>query len=297
MHQPAFVLGIDPARLRPVLPLLGPDVSFIQGRTAGHDLLQQLDHRCGGLVLLGPSIPDLTLAETIKRIRQHENTKHVSVLALSSRQAAELPGANVVLAANADVTALASWIAKLSAVPPRVSVHARVRGRSAERGARFEGVSRDISVAGLRVISEDELPFGEDLDLWLELASAPSAVALGRVVRRHPAESSAHGYGLEFLYVPPATEAAIARLVEGSDVPVHVLRGRSWICEILRPRACDDEWQVEVRRARSADEPRERFLNVSGPSADEALEKAREVARAWILTTSSDAADLHTDNS
>ena len=288
MHQPTFVVGIDPARLRPVLPLLGPDVSFVQGRTAGHSLLEQLDHRNGGLVLLGPSIPDLTLAETIKRIRQKAETRHVSLLALSSREAAELPGANVVLPVNADVATLAGWITKLADVPPRVALHARVCGRSAERGARFEGVSQDISLAGLRVVSEDELPFGEDLDLWLELGAAPAAIALGRVVRRDPAAARAHGYGVEFLYVPPATQSAIERLVEGSDVPVHVLRGRAWICEILRPVAHADEWQVEVRRARSADLPRERFLRVSGESADEAMDKARDVARAWILSATAD---------
>src|SRR5438045_1413461 len=132
MHQPAFVLGIDPARLRPVLPLLGPDVCFLQGRTAGHNLLEQLDHQHGGIVVLGPSIPDLTLAETIKRIREKPETRRVSVLALSSREAAELPGANVVLPANADVAELAAWISKLSSVPPRVAIHARVSGRSAE---------------------------------------------------------------------------------------------------------------------------------------------------------------------
>jgi CheY-like chemotaxis protein len=297
MHQPAFVLGVDPARLRPVLPLLGRDVAFFQGRTAGHNLLEQLDQRAGGLVVLGPSIPDLTLAETIKRIRQKPETRHVSILALSSRELSELPGANVVLPAKIDVATLAAWISKLSSVPPRVPLHAKVSGRTSEHGARFCGVSQDISLAGMRVVCDDELPFGENLDLWLELASAPSAIALGRVVRRDPEAPRSHGYGVEFLYVPPATQEAIERIVEGTDAPVHVLRGRTWICEILRPLPQGDEWEVEVLRARTPEQARERFLSVSGATAEEALEKAREVARAWMQAVGADNVSTRAGNS
>jgi hypothetical protein len=279
-EAPAFVLGVDPARLRPVLPLLGPDVCFLQGDAAGHALLRRLDHSMGGLVVVGPNVHDLTLAETIKRIRARPETRQVSILALSSREASDLPGANIVLPLATDVATLSAWINKLSRVPPRVKVQARVSGRAAG-GTVFHGVSQDISLAGMRLVTADAVPAATDLDLWIELLSGQTLVALGRVIR---AEIGA--YGIEFLCLPPDTQELIDQLVDGAETPLHIVRSPSWICEILRPTVHGEQWQSEVRRARTAGDARERFLTVVGGSAEEAVEKAREVARAWIVASS-----------
>jgi CheY-like chemotaxis protein len=286
-----FLLGVDRTRAKWDVSLLGPNVYQLQGQTAGHALLGLLNQRHGGLVVAGSAIPDLTLAETIRRIRAKPETRAVSILAVTSQDANELPGANVVLPPTMGAATLEAWIAKLKAVPPRVKLYAEVRGDTIDRRP-FRGVSRNISATGMRVVSADQVDEGHDLDLWLDLPGSNGLEVLGRVVRHENGTPGVEGsYGIEFLYVPTQTQQAISRVLAGDGAPVRILRGRTWICELLHPSPRGRHWEVEVRRAKGPEQPRERFLTVSGSGPDEALDKARDVARAWMLASGSPSED------
>src|SRR5689334_14913117 len=97
-----FVAGLDPARVPWSLAALGPRFSVLEGRAAGHALLERLTKSRGSVALLGPWLPDLTQTETVRRIRANPDTRRVSVLALVPGERAEIPGANHVLPVATD---------------------------------------------------------------------------------------------------------------------------------------------------------------------------------------------------
>jgi hypothetical protein len=278
-----FLLGVDSNNVNWDLTLLGANVYPLQGRRTGHALLGLLSQCRGALVIAGPAIPDMSLAETVRRIRVNPETRHASIVAWSSLPVAELPGANVVLPPTTDTLTLERWIAKLRAVPPRAKLFVDVRGDTVDREP-FQGVSRNISATGMRVVSDQAVEEGKDLELSLDLPRAAGASVLGRVVRQETGTGAVanRGYGIEFLYVPPATQEAISRIIAGHDLPARILRGKSWICELLHPTPRGPHWEVEVRRARGAELARERFITVAGATPADALDRARDVTRAWM---------------
>jgi hypothetical protein len=129
------------------------------------------------------------------------------------------------------------------------------------------------------------VPENAELDLWLELASSEVVPVLARVSRVDlgllPLR---YAYGIEFVYMPPATEAVISRLVdEGtSRTPADTLWSKSWRYDVLVPMRRGERWEAEVWRSRP-DQRGERFLIVSGSSSRDALRKAREVLVSWAI--------------
>jgi hypothetical protein len=134
---------------------------------------------------------------------------------------------------------------------------------------------------------------GPDLDLEFVLPGhAARLAALGRVVREAASVGWPYlGYGIEFLFVPPAHAHAIASVVsEGAplmlpDTPldgavgIHsTIRRELWIYELLAPTPHGDAWQVEIHRA-----PRDHwrpgaagpFYVVDGVTPEDALREAR----------------------
>jgi hypothetical protein len=281
-----FLAGFNPARVPWSLKVLGAPLYVLEGRAAGHALLERLSHAPGGLAVVGPWIPDFSQREAVRRIRATPETRRVSVLALVPEDPPEIPGANAVLPLASDGTVLASWVSKLREVAPRVKLASRVRGRTVDQHQPFAGVTRNISESGMRVVSGDALRDGIELDLWLELPSGASVPVLGRVVRSDNGTGAPnHGYGVEFLYVPPATHEALAGVIAGdlSQRPrVDTLNAGQWTYDVLAPERHHGSWEVEVWRARPTDVRGERFLAISGATAREALGNARELLMAWV---------------
>lgn len=301
-----LVAGLDRRDLLREAPMLQRDHERVEERPTARDLLDGLARSGGQLVLLGPDLADLSLPETVRRIRSLPATRAVSVLAvLPAEEPAGLEdllreaGANAVLRRPLDPALLETWIAKLLSVPRRVEVRFPVQGqvvgtpRTSATG-HFYGLSRNLSVHGMLLASPVRLADAPDLDIEFHLPEGGRVSALGRVVRDAPEVGWPYlGYGVEFLFVPPESLEAIVSLVSRADAlslasltpeaaaaRVQVtIRHASWIYEILEPVKYPAGWLVEIRRA-----PREGwrpglsgpFYVVEGPSSEAALEAARE---------------------
>jgi hypothetical protein len=289
-----FVAGLDPARVPWRLDALGPRFCVLEGRAAGHALLSRLRHARGSLALLGPWLPDFPVPDLVRRIRADPETRLVSIVALVLDGQDEVSGANSVLPVSTDTGTLERCVARLRSVPPRVRIAARVRGFTVVGKRPFFGLTHDLSLSGMRLLSRDYVNPGTELDLWLELPSGGNVPAMARVVRRDlqlsfPTDYRGRSYGVEFVYVPPAAEEAIQKLIDGGRLSRQVEDTlRSGLCtyEILSPIRRGMVWEAEVWRVQGRDARGERFFTVSRPTQRGAVREARELLLFWTLVRS-----------
>lgn len=306
-----LVAGLDPRSLALEAPLLQRERHVIEERATAREVLQDIAPTGARLVVLGPRLPDLALAETVRRIRGSPAIRQVSVLALLTAEdgpemEAEVreAGANAVLRRPLERELLESWLAKLLVVPRRVQVRVPVQGTvvGTPRGAEavhFYGLTRNLSLNGMLLASPVRLPSAPDLDLeFMVPGLAPRMQALGRVVREAPeVEWPYLGYGVEFIFVPPDTQSALSGLLadKGERVTpgelshgIHsTVRREDWVYEILEPVRYDSVWHAEIRRA-----PRELwrpglggpFYVVEGNSREGVLQEAREFLARHVST-------------
>lgn len=304
MGPPLLVSGLDVRSLLLEAPLLRRDRHAIEERASGRELVESIALLSPRLVVLGPRLPDLSLDALVRRIRSSPTTRQVSVLVLLPRaegQEAEASlaraGANAVLRRPLDPARLEGWIAKLMAVPRRIQarlpVEAEVVGTpQGSAGGHFFGQTRNVSVAGMLLASPVRLSDAPELELEFELPGSPGRLrALGRVVREAPEVGWPYlGYGVEFFFLPPETQdavaEAVARVSEGvpaGEPPIHsTLRREGWVYEIREPRRRGEGWQAEIRRAAQETwRPGEAgpFYVVDGASREQTLDRAREFVR------------------
>jgi CheY-like chemotaxis protein len=304
MPSRLLVAGLDARSLIVAAPVLQRDHHLVQERPSAAALLRDLGTQGADMVVLGPNLPDHGLGETIRLIRNSSFTRAVSVLALLPAEApldlaedAARAGANAVLRRPVDERHLDEWLAKLLAVARRVEaripVHGQVVGTPlTTSGVHFFGLTRNLSSRGMLLASPVRLPDSPDLELQFALPDTEGLRALGRVVREAGEVPWPYlGYGVEFLFVPPDSQAAIDRLVRAGSGetrdPTHgihsTLRREEWVYEILEPVRRAGGWQTEVRRG-----PRRLWrpglsaalLVVDGASRDAVLEQARALVLA-----------------
>lgn len=304
MPAPILVAGLDGRSLLLEAPVLQRSGHPLDEKPSGKALVNALLHEAAGLVVLGPRLPDLSLVETIRRIRASALIRHVSILVLvPSGEPPDVEGkalgagANAALRRPLERARLEAWVAKLLIVPRRVetriAVHGQVVGTPRDRGGtHFLGLSRNLSIHGMLLASPLRLEGRPDVDLELNVpTSAAGLKLLGRIVREAPEVGWPYlGYGVEFLFTPPETMDEILSLVSAqADLPVSVegaaragihstVRRENWIYEVLRPISHGATWHVEIRRA-----PRDvwrpgvagPFYVVEGGSPEEAIRQAR----------------------
>ncbi len=301
MAATVLVAGVPVAEVLAGSSVLLRGAHTVAEADSARGLLRQLAEGDTRLVVLGPDLPDLGLAETLRRVRASPLTRRVSLLALlpagaPSETAGQLiaAGANAVLQRPHDPLRLDAWMTRLMSVPRRLEVRVPVDGqvvgaRRDSAGGYFTGLTRNVSLNGALLASPVPLPVGADLDLEFSLSAAyPRFKAVARVVRPAREVAWPHlGYGVEFVLVPPDSQAALAAfLVAGAPVEpaasVHAIRSTvrrgEWVYEVLSPQATAQGWQAEIRRA-----PRDLwrpgiagpFYVVSGVSAEETLQAAR----------------------
>lgn len=272
MPSRLLVAGLEARSLILEAPLLQRERHLVEERCSAREVLQDLAATGARLIVLGGRLPDLSVAETIRRIRASSVIRHVSILVLVPAreprdvdQACREAGGNAVLRRPFDRFTLESWIAKLLMVPRRVDARIPVEGQvvgtpHGEEIVHFFGLTRNLSANGMLLASPIRLLGQPDLDLDFHLHDVPVRLkALGRVVREAPEVPWPHlGYGIEFLVVPPETQVTLARLVEdhlGSltitgHLGIHSTLARDeWVYEILEPLPHDNMWQAEIRRA------------------------------------------------
>lgn len=302
MAATVLVAGLPVAQVLAESSVLLRDAHTVAEADSARSLLRLLAEGDSRLALLGPELPDLSLPETLRRIRSSPATRRVSLLVLlpgesSSETAGELlqAGANAVLQRPVDALRFDTWLTRLMAVPRRVDVRVPVEGQvvgALRDGAAgyFTGLTRNVSLNGALLASPVSLPLGADLDLEVSLsASLPRFKAVGRVVRQAREVAWPHlGYGVEFVFVPPDAQSALADFLaagapaeahpEGPDTIRSTVRRGEWIYEVLTPQPGPGGWQAEIRRAQrdvwrpGAAGP---YYVVDGASADEALKAAR----------------------
>ncbi len=307
-----LVAGLDARSLALEAPLLQRERHVIEERATARELLQDIAPAAARLVVLGPRLPDLSLEETVRRIRSSPAIRQVSVLALLTAEEPSdlesqvlIAGANAVLRRPLDREDLERWLAKLLVVARRVQMRIPVQGQvvGTPRGpeaVHFYGLTRNLSVNGMLLASPVRLPSSPDLDLEFMIPGlAPRLQALGRVVREAPeVEWPYLGYGVEFMFVPPDTQEALSVLVTDKAaravMPGELMHGihstvrrEDWIYEILEPVRYDAVWHAEIRRA-----PRELwrpglggpFYVVEGNSREGVLQEARDFLARYVRT-------------
>jgi CheY-like chemotaxis protein len=305
MPPPILVAGLDARSLLLEVPLLVREGHAVEARATARTLLPDIARTGARLVALGPDIPDLTVAETVRRIRASSLTRAVSILVILPSSTSEETesealhaGANAVLRRPLDPVVVEGWAAKLLAVmhrvDARVPVQAQVVGSSrAPSSPHFLGVTRNVSANGMLLASPVRLDAGLDLDLEFVVPGIPARLrGLGRVVREAAEVAWPYvGYGVEFLFMPPESRAALVLMVSGlgpSSVPdadadashgIHsTLRRDDWVYEIRRPVRHLASWQAEIRRAHRHEwrpglaGP---FFVVEGTSPESAVREAR----------------------
>lgn len=82
MPPPILVAGLDARSLLLKVPLLVREGHSVEARPTARALLLDIARTGARLVALGPDIPDLTVAETVRRIRASTLTRGVSVMVL-----------------------------------------------------------------------------------------------------------------------------------------------------------------------------------------------------------------------
>jgi CheY-like chemotaxis protein len=300
MPSRLLVAGLDARSLIVAAPVLQRDRHHVQEKASASELLEDLAGMGAQMVVLGPRLPDLGLAETIRLIRASAATRDVSVLVLLSAeegleqaQEAAQAGANAVLRRPLDERRLEDWLAKLLAVARRVEARIPVQGQVvgtplSASGVHFFGLTRNLSSRGMLLASPVRLPDSPDLELQFSLPDTAALRALGRVVREAGEVPWPYlGYGVEFLFVPPDTQEALAQAIaRGRSLerdPRHgihsTVRLDEWVYEILEPVRHLAGWEAEIRRG-----PREQwrpglagpFYVVEGSSRDAVLRQARD---------------------
>ncbi len=307
MEGRILVAGVDVREMRLEVRFLQRDPERVRDVGSVSELLEAVESDGAALVVLGPTLPDVTMAETIRQLRAQQAGPRASILAVvpaadppGSEAVALEAGANAALRRPLERFVLESWVAKLLDVPRRVlariPVHVQVVGsRRRAPGEHFYGLSRNLSVHGMLLASPVRVE-AEDLDLEIDLPEPEGRVrVLGRIVREAPEVGWPYvGYGIEFLFLPEAGQRSIECLVKRDAAPetarslwapgaIHsTLRRGAWIYEITEPARTEAGFLVEVRRAVLEDwRPGQAspYYVVQGPSALQALTEAREFVR------------------
>jgi len=299
--------GLDGRELRLEVRFLQRDPELVKEALSARDLLDSVARDGAALVVLGPRLPDLPMAEAIRRLREGKAGLRTSILAVipatdpvGTEGVVLGAGANAALRRPLERYVLESWVAKLLDVPQRVRaripVHVQVVGsRKSAPGEHFYGLSRNLSVYGMLLASPVRIE-AEDLDLEVDLSEPEGRIrVLGRIAREAPEVGWPYvGYGIAFLFLPEAGQRAIHHLVRRETPPepakslwapgaIHSTQRRdAWIYEITEPARTDSGFLVEIRRAaREGWRPGQTspFYVVQGESPREALEAAREFVR------------------
>jgi len=307
MEGRVLVAGLDGRELRLEVRFLQREPEMVQEALSARELFDSVARDGASLVVLGPRLPDVPMAEAIQRLREGPAGLRTSILAVipasdpvGTEGVVLGAGANAALRRPLERFVLESWVAKLLDVPRRVRaripVHVQVVGsRRAAPGEHFYGLSRNLSVHGMLLASPVRVE-AEDLDLEIDLPEPDGRIrVLGRIAREAPEVGWPYvGYGIEFLFLTESGQRAIDRMVKREAPPepakslwapgaIHAtLRRDEWIYEITEPAQTETGFLVEVRRGgREGWRPGQAspFYVVQGESAREALAAAREFVR------------------
>lgn len=187
------------------------------------DILKNHFERHADLIILKIDQPGIICETMIHIIRRSESLRHVSILVCHDgqpalRQRSEACGANAAIALPANPSSLAAAVVQLLDVQPRRAyrVVMNMTVDSVHKGKPFLCKTENISTNGMLLNTSASLAPGNHISCSFFLPDGTRVIADGEVVRvigRNSA-SSAKQYGIRFLTISPAAEAAIDAFVQ-----------------------------------------------------------------------------------
>jgi CheY-like chemotaxis protein len=175
------------------------------------------------LILTELDLPDMGGDALCSCVRQEEALKKVSIVVVCRDTAEETArakscGANARLLKPVKPEQLQECVGKFLDVPTRQDCRVLVRAQVYdERGATvLFGTSRNISVSGLLIESDDLLAVGDRISCMFFLPNASQITAVGEVVRTARLSRIMNQYGIKFISLKPQFQREIENFVAAS---------------------------------------------------------------------------------
>ena len=174
----------------------------------GEHVLEALRKEKPRLLVVGPDLPDITVAQLCRRVRADRELQRVSILFVASpvererTEAVLRAGGNDVLYRPLDAAEFDRKVGALLAVPVRkelrVLIQLRVEGR--QEGFFFLGHTKNLSISGALLDTDHPLEIGTRTVVRFFLPGHPrEIVGNAEVVRLKPGSFGQTLYGIHFL--------------------------------------------------------------------------------------------------
>jgi two-component system chemotaxis response regulator CheY len=176
------------------------------------------------LILTDFDLPDMGGDVLCSRIRQEQTLRKVSIIVLCRDVPEEFArakscGANVRLLKPIKPELLEDCVGKLLDVPARQQCRVLVRAQlfGKQGMTTLFGTSRNISVSGLLIVSDDLLAVGERISCMFFLPGRRQITAVGEVVRTIRQSRIMHQYGIKFISLYPQVQTEIENFVASAQ--------------------------------------------------------------------------------
>jgi CheY-like chemotaxis protein len=199
----------------------------IVAATTGEEVLADLRKFRPRLLIVGPDLPDMPIAELCRRIRADPETRAISILLVVSvvergrASDALAAGANALVFRPIEAAEFDRQVGALLSVPTRkeLRVLVQLRVEDSREGFFFLGHTRNLSVSGLLLETDHPLEVGRAMGLRFFLPGRPQELtAVAEVVRERNAAFGLRQFGLRFRKVSEADKIAIAEFVARRSV-------------------------------------------------------------------------------
>jgi CheY-like chemotaxis protein len=172
------------------------------------------------LILTELDLPDMGGDVLCSRIRQEQSLRKVSIIIFCRDMPDEIArakscGANARLLKPVKPEQLKDCIGKFLEVPARKDCRVLVRAQLNDElgAAALFGTSRNISVAGLLIESDDLLAVGNRISCMFFLPGERQIKAIGEVVRTTRLSRIMNQYGIRFISLYPQVHTEIEKFV------------------------------------------------------------------------------------
>ena len=198
--------------------LVRDDLRIFAAATAEEGLRIHREQKVN-LLITELDLPDMGGDELCARIRRDLALRKVSVIIACSDTPAEVRradtcGANARLLKPVNPEQLHGCLENLLAIPPRQECRVLVRTQIyGERSATLFCMSRNLSVAGFLMESDDFLAVGDRISCMFFLPGQSQITAVGEVVRATRTSRTMNQYGVRFISLYPQVRTEIEKFV------------------------------------------------------------------------------------
>jgi CheY-like chemotaxis protein len=176
------------------------------------------------LILTELDLPDEGGDALCSHIRREQALRKVSIIVVNKNMPEEIArakgcGANARLLIPIKPEQLKKCIGQLLNIPPRHDCRVLVKTqRYCNRGANtLFGTSRNISVSGLLIDSDDLLAVGDRISCTFFLPGPRRITAIGEVIRATRTSRIMNQYGIKFVHLYPQMQAEIEQYIASTQ--------------------------------------------------------------------------------